>query len=273
MSEPALPARNLLKLVKKGELEYFTDLDLFKKAGILVAFTTRLGGVSSAPYNLLNLAQHVGDSRDDVASNRELVAAALEFDIKRLTTAEQVHGSNIRVVADSDIGAGGPSGMRPLAATDAIITIEEQLPLMIFTADCVPIIIVEPEEPLVAIVHAGWRGTLAQIASLTVRKIVEKFHLPAAGMSAYIGPAIRACSYEVDSRLHQRFRASFPRVVGEETILDLPTVNIDQLMVAGLKPANIHDLGLCTACQAELFYSYRRNKTTGRQGTIAMISR
>ena len=255
-----------MKLVNKGELEYFTDPELLKKAGILVAFTTRLGGVSRAPYNSLNLAHHVGDSDKDVTSNRGLAAAALGFEAKRLVTAEQVHGTNIRKVSGNGASAG------PLVATDAIITAETQTPLIIHTADCVPIIIVEPKAPLIAVVHAGWRGSLAQIVFLTVKKIVEDFQLSAADMSAYIGPAIRACSYEVDSQLHQRFRRSFPRVVGEERILDLPTVNIDQLMVAGLNPDNIHDLGLCTACQAELFYSYRRDKTTGRLGAIAMIT-
>jgi len=254
-----------LKLVKKGELEYLTDPELLKETGILVAFTTRLGGVSRSPYNSLNLAHHVGDSEEDVNSNRKSAAAALGFDVKRLVTAEQVHGSNIRKVSGNEASSG------PLAATDAMFTSERQLPLMVFTADCVPIVLIAPEVPLVALVHAGWRGTLAYIVSLTVKKITEELHLSAAGMSAYIGPSIRACSYEVDTILHQRFRRAFPRVVGEEQILDLPTVNIDQLMEAGLKPENIYDSGLCTACRVELFYSYRRDKTTGRQGAIAMI--
>lgn len=244
---------------------------MLDKKGILVAFTARNGGISSPPFNSLNLALHVGDDRDFVRKNRRLTAAALNFKPSFLTCAQQVHGIKIAKVDKSLIGSGDVDNETAIANTDALVANERQAALTIFTADCVPLILVEPSKRIVAVAHAGWRGTLSKIAVAAVEAMVSEFSALPSEIFAYIGPAIRACSYEVDEHLHQRYRSAFPEVVGDEMVLDLPTVNIHQLIKTGIEADNIFDLGLCTDCHPELFYSYRRERETGRQAAIVMI--
>lgn len=213
----------------------------------------------------------MGDSPKSVQKNREIAAAALGYKAVNLTCAQQVHGCSTARVNKDSVGAGSFAYEEAIAGIDALLTIEQQAPLAIFIADCVPVILVEPERRVVAVVHAGWRGTLARIAAAAVEKIKTEFGVAADKLLAYLGPAIRACSYRVDDRLHQRFRQSFPQVVGDELALDLSMVNNYQLLAAGLKVENVFDLGLCTFCRQDLFYSYRREQITGRQAAIAMV--
>lgn len=238
---------------------------------MLAAFTTRHGGFSRTPYKSLNLGLHVDDDAAAVKSNRLALASALDFDAGRLVFSKQIHGSKAVTVAEPDAGAGAFELDSAIDGADALITTSKRLPLAILTADCVPVILVAPEQRIIAAVHAGWRGTLAGIVRITAERLLAETGVEAPQLLAFFGPAVRACSYEIAADLHGSFRKLYPQIVGDEPVLDLTTVNIHQLITSGLDPDNIYDLGLCTYCHYDLFFSYRREQVTGRQAAIAMI--
>lgn len=229
--------------------------------------------MSRGAYDSLNLAFQVEDSPAFVRQNREIVAEALKIDPQKFTCAKQVHGRRMEIVKKAQVGAGALDYDSAIGETDALATSGAGVPLAIFTADCVPLVLAEPKKRVIAAVHAGWRGTLSGIAAVAVQAVGAEFGVNPADLIAYLGPSIRSCSYNVDAGLHGHFKTAFPQIVGDELVLDLQTINIHQLMVAGLAPDNIFDLGLCTDHHPELFYSYRRDRTTGRQAVIAMVGK
>jgi YfiH family protein len=162
------------------------------------------------------------------------------------TTVKQIH-SDIVVVSD-----GTAAG---LAQGDALITATPGDRVGIRTADCVPILMVDPENRVVAAVHAGWRGTVAEIARRTVDAMQQTFGAKAADLRAAIGPCIAQCCFEVGPEVAERFGLR-----AERTRIDLVDSNRRQLLSAGLMDANIDISGLCTACDAERFHSFRRDK-------------
>ena len=132
------------------------------------AFSSRLGGKSVKPYKGLNMALHVGDEADIVWENRQQFFQVLELKAENLVTPQQVHGANIKRVTRTDAGRGARDYADAIADTDALITNEPGLPLMLCFADCVPVIFLDPERKAVGIAHAGWKGTVAKIARDTV---------------------------------------------------------------------------------------------------------
>jgi polyphenol oxidase len=143
---------------------------------------------------------------------------------------------------------------------DALITDETHRRIGIRTADCVPILLVDSVHHAVAAIHAGWRGTAAGIAERTVEGLENTFGTRPANLYAAIGPCIRSCCYEVGEDVATRFAALFAerQMAKGKQMLDLPEANRRQLQAAGLPPEHIYDCGRCTACETDLFFSYRR---------------
>jgi len=143
---------------------------------------------------------------------------------------------------------------------DALITDEMHRSIGIRTADCVPILLVDSVHRAVAAIHAGWRGTAAGIAERTVHGLEHTFGTTPANLHAAIGPCIRSCCYEVGEDVAHRFAPIFSerKPVKGKHMLDLPEANRRQLQTAGLSPEHIYDCGRCTACETDLFFSYRR---------------
>ena len=243
-----------------------------RKWGATVAFTTRLGGVSEGPYGELNLAYHVGDEAERVAVNRELLCKALSLRLDRLTCAEQVHGSAIAEVDEKLAGRGADSKCA-IPGADGLITGLAGIPLAILTADCVPVVLVDPINGKVGVVHAGWRGTIAGIAEVAVERLVRAGADPD-NLLAYIGPSIGPCCYEVSEELAATFERKFGREARPaKRRVDLKTANEISLERAGLQPEAIIDAGICTSCRGDLFFSYRAHRRiTGRQAAIASIN-
>ena len=142
----------------------------------------------------------------------------------------------------------------------------------VFTADCLPIILIDPARRVAGVVHAGWRGTASGVLQRALEKMKVVFGCKGQEIIAAMGPCIRPCCLEVDEPVKKTFSegsvpwgiASSPRGAGKWS-LDLQAANAWQLVQAGLKPENIHRLETCTCCKRELFYSYRADKTKGRQ--------
>ena len=260
-------------MVESAGLQIHTDPALRESSGIVVAFTERTGGASDAPYAGLNLAPHVGDDPSSVNQNRHLLLAALGAGAcaHRLTTAEQVHGDAIvRVTAENaghGVLAGGVPG--PVAGADALWTTEVGVPLMLFFADCVPIVLVSESPRAIAVVHAGWRGALAGIAGKAVREMQTE--IGAAHVSAYVGPHVGACCYEVDPHIVSQFANMFVTIPRASDRLDLAAAVAEDLDRAGISRERQWHLGICTAHNRDRFFSYRAEGRTGRHCAFALL--
>ncbi len=200
------------------------------------------------------------------------VAEAFGISGERLVTLSQVHGETIVRVGESNF-----QGMRS-AQADGMITRDRGLALGVETADCVPVLLVDPAIPAVGAVHAGWRSTVMKILRKAVATMQSEFGSDPARMIAAIGPAIGPECYEVDEPVMGPVRETFPfweeaalpRTNGRWS-LDLVKLNRIELAQAGLPEAGIYSFGLCTSCRAELFYSFRREGRTGRMLSAIMI--
>ncbi len=234
-------------------------------------FTTREGGVSEGRWRSLNLGFSVGDDPQKVEENLRRVIRLAEVRPPALQTISQVHGDR---VIEAGPPAEGELLARPVAEADGVWTAHAGAAVGVRTADCVPILIVDPRGKRVAAVHSGWKGTDKRI----VARAVEA--LAAAGSTrsdllAAIGPSIRLCCYQVSPDLAERFSAQFgPSVVAEENgqqHLDLARAVKLTLRDAGLSEEQIDLLPQCTSCEARLFFSHRRDKgMTGRHLSYAV---
>lgn len=261
--------------------------------GFVAGFTTRLGGVSSLSYSSLNLGLHVGDARERVITNRRRFAAALGVDLGCMVFAEQVHSNRVEIVNTQHCGMGVLEQETAVSKTDGLITSEAGVMLVLTFADCVPVILFEPESSVAAVVHAGWRGTAASIVRTAVSLITARFKVSPISIRALIGPSIGQCCYKVSCEVAASVRsarlapaagdaersgeqAQCPRDIGVEpgrrVRLDLASENVAQLLDAGVPSRNIEHLKTCTSCHSDLFFSHRAGRgTTGRFAAFAYI--
>lgn len=236
--------------------------------GLLHGFMGRRGGKSAAPYAGLNTSYRVGDDPKVVSHNVCDVKLAAGIHDGRVVTMRQVHGDNIVEVKDKNLKEAGEA--------DGMITGEVDLYLAVLTADCVPLLIVAPKQKLAAAVHAGWRGTLAGIAEKTVRLLESKYDVAAADLEVALGPSIGSCCYEVKDDvagpLMKRWgRLTTPSIVVKDgkSFVNLRRLNRDILRAAGVPGSQLHQIGPCTSCAADDFFSYRRERSdTGRQMSL-----
>ncbi|MEN6413638.1 MAG: peptidoglycan editing factor PgeF [Veillonellales bacterium] len=240
--------------------------------------SSRLGGLSVSPYHTLNLGLHTGDQAEQVVANRRLFCQALNVDPLKIVTAEQVHGEHIHRVTLQDAGRGAEVYEQAIPATDALITNIPGLPLLLFFADCVPVLIADPVHRAVAISHAGWKGTVAKIAQKTIIAMQTQFNTQPADCVIGIAPSIGPCCYQVGENVVSQVKRQFPQWTQlltqseENYYLNLWEANRVQLMEIGVPADNIVVSDICTACNSELFYSYRADHgRTGRIGAIITL--
>jgi YfiH family protein len=220
-----------------------------------VAYSTRVGGVSEAPFDTLNLGRLTEDDPKRVAENRRRFCAAAGVDPGGLRYGRQVHGPLVRRAA------------RNGRAGDGLWTDTPGEPLVVFTADCLPVALArtEGERPAIAVLHVGWRGLLAGIVQNGVAA------LGSGRLAASIGPGIGPCCYEVGDEVSTPFRQLFGAGVVHRRRLDLWSATEQALRAAGA--ASVSRVDLCTACNPGLFFSHRRDgERTGRQGVVAYVT-
>nr|WP_283163290.1 peptidoglycan editing factor PgeF [Sporolactobacillus mangiferae] len=245
--------------------------------------TLRIGGVSAGCYASMNLGLHVGDSVDDVCTNRQLIGKALDFSLDRWVCAEQVHGNRIARVDAEMAGAGARSLESAVPGVDGLFTTEPDLLLALCFADCVPIYYGTRNPDAIGIMHAGWRGTVAGGAGHMVRRMCSDLHFPPQSLEVVIGPSIGADVYEVDQQIIDQVqklgRECWTNAVRETVnghyLLDLKAVNRSVLIEAGVPEQQIRVSGYSTFAHPELFFSHRRDHgRTGRMmGYIGMKKR
>lgn len=250
-----------------GNLEYLTA------EGITVphAFTTRRGGVGTGLWDSLNLGMHRGDRAENVAENFRRLGQAIGFDPSMAVLTRQVHSDIVRIVTNADCRG---LDHRNYPESDALVTSEAGLALVIFTADCTPILLYDPVTGAVGAAHAGWRGTAADIAAKTVAAMVDTFGARAGDIRAAIGPNIGICHFETDGDVPEAMYAAFGNEIspfieknGEKYHLDLKQINALALRRAGVTQI---DIGTeCTFCQNTRFWSHRyTHGERGSQGAV-----
>ena len=252
---------------KQGTLEYLTAEGISAPH----CFTTRYGGVSTGSQSSLNLAIGRGDSPENVEANLRILAKALAFDPEKLVLTRQTHSDIVRVVTARDANG---FFHRDYPECDALVTCDPGTALLVFTADCTPILFHDPVTGAVGAAHAGWRGTVQAIAAKTVKAMEENFGCDPANIRAAIGPNIGFCHFETDADVPEAMTAAFGGEVeqwiekrGEKYFLDLKEINALVLRRAGVKHIEIS--GECTMCTPDRFWSHRVTKgDRGSQGAI-----
>ena len=231
---------------------------------------TRLGGVSRPPFATLNLGRGVPDEPSAIDENYRRICAFLGLDRSSLVTSYQTHSDHVVVVDDA-------MAAQLLPATDALVTQSPRVALTLRFADCVPILLFDPVQRAIGIVHAGWKGTLSRIAGKTAEAMAAAFGSRPSNLMAGIGPSIGPCCYEVGADVRRQISATFGRVdgllqprAGDRVHLDLWAANRRVLEEAGVQ--DIETGGLCTSCHRDEFYSHRGEAgVTGRFGAFLAL--
>ena len=213
------------------------------------------------PYSF-SLAMHTGENVKTITENRKVIASFLKSDKKlNFIVANQTHSNNIKIINKKET-KGWESVEDAIEDCDALITNEKNIVLTILTADCVPVLLYDTEKKVVAAIHAGWKGTKAKIVAKTVLKMKEIYACEPKNIIAAVAPSIGSCCYEVGVDVAKHFfdiPDGFTKA-GEKYMLDLPLINKKQLLDAGLIDENIEMSGVCTACEVDRYFSYRKEQ-------------
>ena len=265
---------NTVNVKHSGDLQYITFPKLSAAPGVRHVFSTRLGGVSGAPYGEMNLSFRNGDSRENVLENYRRICAVAGIDPSHLVLSRQTHTKNVRVVTRDNIGTGI---CKPdFCDVDGLVTNEPGVALVTQYADCVPLLFFDPVARVCANSHSGWRGTALKIGAETVKVLCERFGSRPENIIAAIGPCICKNCYEVDLPVYRAFEHSdLPAEIfeakgdGEHFYLDLRRANTEILLRAGILPEHIDVADLCTFEHSDLLHSHRA--TGGKRGNLAAI--
>ncbi|USB34513.1 peptidoglycan editing factor PgeF [Paenibacillus sp. YPG26] len=269
--------------IKHGEPERL-NLRSWEEAfpGLSAGFTGRGGGTGTAPYESLNLALHVGDDPEAVIANRAKLAESAGFPFDAWTCGEQVHGTRIGVVDAEQRGRGRLDRTSSFEDTDGLITHVPGIMLTSFYADCVPLYFLDPVHHVVGLAHAGWKGTVQQIALQMIVKMEEEYGSRPDQIRTAIGPSIGPCCYEVDEHVMSRVRSIVSESEQQDlaakvasasanpgkSMLNLKELNRIIMIKAGILPSHIECTTWCTSCSTDVFFSYRKeNGITGRMAS------
>jgi YfiH family protein len=228
---------------------------------IINGMSTKLGGYDNPPY-YNNLSFYVGDFRDIVLTNREEFFDKLGIDQKRLAIPQQIQGDNVEIVDKPGT----------YSDADALITEQEDIYLVVSTADCIPVAVYDRSKQVIANIHSGWRGTEKKIVAKTINKMMTKFGCKPKDMVVFIGPGITRRSFEVGQEVAELFDTKYVEKINGRCYVDILANVIDQLVDAGIDKSNIECSELCTFEEEDYLHSFRRDKTkSGRMfGVIGM---
>lgn len=252
---------------------------IFDETRVLHGFSTRFGGVSTGAQASLNL-DHKMDSNENVRQNHLLLAAAMGYSSEHMVSTHQIHSDIIRIAGAAD------EGLHLLGPTpwecDAVITDRPGRALICYAADCIPILLWSDSTPAIAAIHAGWRGTAADIAAKCVARLADTYGADPAHIRAAIGPGIGACCFSTHADVPEALLAAFGHSIDHciapdpaepgKFLVDIKLVNVTRLLAAGLSPQNIAISPECTCCLHDKYWSHRYTKgQRGGQAGIIML--
>lgn len=245
----------------------FITSQLFAEHHIRGIFSGRQGGVSHTPFDSLNLGLELGDKPEHIKYNLEHLCKASNLPIPH--RSQQVHGITSIVYTGL--------GKQHNDEADILLTPTAKAAVAVRTADCLPILLVDPKQGIAAAVHAGWRGTAHHIAHIAIQEM-EKLGAQPKDILASLGPCIQPCCFEVDSITAEKMTQTHPlakqyiTVSDKKAWVDLQAINQLQLQESGVFHTNIECIKLCTTCLPKRFFSYRRDGIhSGRQLAIVAL--
>lgn len=272
--------RTSFKMHKTNSGICYFSIPLFDTTNLVTScFTTRMGGVSEGPYHSLNFGLKTMDKKENVIQNFSLLCKEIGISLEQLVLSDQVHKDNVRIVTQEDMGK-GLIRSSDIHEVDALITNVRGIGLVTIYADCVPIFLFDPVHKVIALAHAGWRGTVLKISSKVLKSMVKNFDTSPEQCLAAIGPSIGQCCYEVDEPVIQRFEEKFHMIESfilrkeenDRYMLDLWKANQIVLEEAGILKQNIAMSNICTACNPEMFFSHRmQDGVAGRMAAIMVL--
>lgn len=235
--------------------------------------TRRVAGFGAADGNVGYGAPR---DRQDAWRMRDAWCRAIGLDAANIVTVHQIHGRDALVATGADAGRGARPGSAPLGEADALISAEAGVVLMTLHADCLAMLLCDPEVPVVATVHAGWRGTVAGVAARTVQEMVRRFGAKPERTIAYLGPTNRDCCYEVGDEVVAAWLRYDPVDAAGAVVrhddrwhFDVAAANRWILLREGLRPEYVEASGICTECGADQWFSHRaQGSGTGRFGAV-----
>lgn len=261
----------------------FYTFEHFDKTGLVKhCFTTKKGGVSDGVYESMSLGVRDGDDMENVIENYRRLCGAVGFDVDKIVLSDQVHKTELRCVDERDFGKGlfKDSDIRGI---DGLLTDKAGAVLTTFYADCVPLFFLDPVKKVVALSHAGWRGTLMEIGAKTVEKMGSDYGSSPKNILAGIGPSIGKCCFEVGAEVADEFASGLDfskqfiyksEKVAGKFYIDLWAINRRTLTNAGLPDENIETAGICTKCNHDIFYSHRQvGKNRGSMAAMMSLCR
>lgn len=258
------------------EMPYIT-IPHWQESGVIIAFSSRQGGGSLPPYASLNLGLHVGDEEEKVLENRQRFLESLGLKLDNLICCQQVHGQRVLRVDESLAGSGARDYESSLPGLDAMLGNSPGVVLGSFYADCIPLLFFDPEKQVIAMAHSGWKGTMGKIASASIKEMLKLGSLPR-DIEVFLGPGIGPCCFEIQPDLAFQVKEAYPHC---QSLLyqnssgyywDLRASIKHDLRESGILDAHLIDLPLCTACNRQLFFSYRGEKgVTGRMGAFIAL--
>ena len=245
----------MLKLLKS-----YNPLETVSGVSVISAFSIRASGNMSLSYGEVSRS----------LENRKSFLSSLSINYKDLVCAQQVHGSSVKYVNEANKGSGALDYGASIPDTDGFITDIKNLPLAIFTADCLPVFLYDPKRPAVGLIHAGWRSSKEQIIVKAISLMREKFDTHLSELMVGFGSCIRDCCYEVSAEFKDYFPDGTIERAGKQ-YLNLAVVNRGLLINQGIEQENIFDSAICTFCDTD-FFSYRRQgKDCGRMISVIML--
>ena len=257
----------------RNGVTFFHSDGIDEAGGVAHGFSTRLGGVSQGMWESLNLGISRGDDPDHVRENYRRFFAAIGADGKRLAMTNQVHGGVVRTITTADV-KGDPYDKVGYEA-DGLMTDLPGVALLVYSADCIPVLFYDPVRRVIAAVHAGWRGTAAGIATAAVERMRDVYGCRPADILAAIGPGIGPDCFETHEDVPNAMTAALSTAVlrhikikeNGKFAVDLKGINAMRLEQAGLAPEHIAVSDLCTACNPDKFWSHRKLGTN--RGSMA----
>ncbi len=260
------PDNNVIML----KFKIFEEMEFVRQG-----FSTRIGGVSSGIYSTMNLTYGKDDKPGNVRKNFDIIGEALGISPERMVYSKQTHTCNILKADERHCGMGVTRGQE-YDNIDALVTDKRNICLVTAYADCIPVIMADPVKKVIAAAHAGWRGTIGNIAGGVVEVMRRNYGSSPDDIRAFVGPGICVDCYEVSTDVAEEFRAVYSE--GELELLlkakqeqgkyklNLPMANVINLQNAGINMGNIHVADICTCCNSKNLFSHRATK--GKRGIM-----
>ena len=248
---------------KTSKIPYLKFADFNEIPFVRHGIFTRSGGVSPPPFNGLNISYSTNDSEVNIRKNRELIFH--EMGSKELAFAHQIHGDDI-VTVDGHV-AGSQEQYRNCGNGDAMVTETPGINLVLQVADCQPVLLADPERKVVGAVHSGWRGSVLNIVGKTITAMITQYGCDPKDIRAGIGPSLGPCCAEFIHYKDEIPEKLWPYKDGHDHF-DFWALTTDQLLDKGVLKENIQVSRMCTKCNSQQFFSYRKEKKTGRFAAV-----